>query len=61
MPDAFIFSAARTPIGKFLGGLAELPAPQIGAIALREEPVNRRLLAGVALTVAGVIMLLARG
>lgn len=36
MPDAFIYSAARTPIGKFLGGLAELPAPQLGAIALRE-------------------------
>lgn len=36
MPDAFIYSAARTPIGRFLGGLAELPAPQLGALALRE-------------------------
>ena len=35
MTDAFILSAARTPIGKFLGGLAELPAPALGAIALR--------------------------
>ena len=36
MPDAFIFAAARTPIGKFLGGLAELSAPELGAIALKE-------------------------
>src|SRR5215213_4946459 len=34
--DAFILSAARTPIGKFLGGLAELPAPKLGAIAIAE-------------------------
>ena len=32
--DAYILSAARTPIGKFLGGLADLPAPQLGAIAI---------------------------
>lgn len=31
-----ILSAARTPIGKFLGGLAALKAPQLGAIAIRE-------------------------
>ncbi len=36
MPDAFILSAVRTPIGKFLGGFAEVPAPQLGAVALRE-------------------------
>ncbi|MFM8272431.1 MAG: acetyl-CoA C-acetyltransferase [Gemmata sp.] len=34
--DAYILSAARTPIGKFLGGLAELPAPRLGAIAIAE-------------------------
>jgi acetyl-CoA C-acetyltransferase len=34
--DAFILSAVRTPIGKFLGGLSELPAPKLGAIALAE-------------------------
>src|SRR5689334_25172441 len=34
--DAFILSAVRTPIGKFLGGLAELPAPKLGAIAIAE-------------------------
>ena len=36
MNDAFILSAARTPIGKFRGGFAEVPAPQLGAAALRE-------------------------
>ncbi len=36
MSDAFILSAARTPIGRFLGGLASLPAPRLGAIAVRE-------------------------
>jgi acetyl-CoA C-acetyltransferase len=36
MADAFILSAVRTPIGKFLGGLAELTAPQLGAIVLTE-------------------------
>jgi acetyl-CoA C-acetyltransferase len=43
MPEAFIYSAARTPIGKFLGGLAELPAPQLGAIALREAMARARV------------------
>jgi acetyl-CoA C-acetyltransferase len=36
MPDAFILSAARTPIGKYLGALAEVPAPQLGAVAIAE-------------------------
>jgi acetyl-CoA C-acetyltransferase len=36
MSDAFILAAARTPIGKYLGGLAEVPAPQLGAVALGE-------------------------
>lgn len=35
MADAYLLSAARTPIGKFLGGLAELSAPQLGAVALK--------------------------
>ena len=30
-----IVSAARTPIGKFLGGLSALQAPELGAIAIR--------------------------
>ncbi len=31
-----ILSAVRTPIGRFLGGLAPLTAPKLGAIAIRE-------------------------
>ncbi|HEX9580347.1 MAG TPA: acetyl-CoA C-acetyltransferase [Gemmatimonadales bacterium] len=31
-----LLSAVRTPIGKYLGGLAPLPAPQLGAIVIRE-------------------------
>src|ERR687884_624219 len=30
-----IVSAARTPIGKFLGSLAALQAPELGAVAVR--------------------------
>src|SRR4051812_18716398 len=36
MPDALIVSAARTPIGKYLGALADVSAPELGAVALRE-------------------------
>ncbi|HTK74202.1 MAG TPA: acetyl-CoA C-acetyltransferase, partial [Gemmataceae bacterium] len=36
MSDAFILAAARTPVGKFLGELSELTAPQLGAVALKE-------------------------
>ncbi len=35
MSDVVIVGAARTPIGAFLGGLAPLPAPKLGAIAIR--------------------------
>jgi acetyl-CoA C-acetyltransferase len=39
MPDSsrvpVIVSAARTPIGKFLGGLSPLSAPELGAVAIR--------------------------
>jgi acetyl-CoA C-acetyltransferase len=31
-----ILSACRTPIGKYLGGLAPLAAPQLGAVVIRE-------------------------
>jgi len=34
--NAVIVSGARTPIGKFLGGLAPLKAPELGAIAVAE-------------------------
>ncbi|MEP6509357.1 MAG: acetyl-CoA C-acyltransferase, partial [Gemmatimonadales bacterium] len=40
MPDLnrtpVIVSAARTPVGKFLGGLSTLSGPELGAIAIRE-------------------------
>jgi acetyl-CoA C-acetyltransferase len=31
-----ILSACRTPIGKYLGGLASLPGPRLGALVIRE-------------------------
>ncbi len=34
-PDVFIVGAARTPIGKFLGGLSSLKASDLGAAAIR--------------------------
>lgn len=34
--SVFILSAVRTPIGKFLGGFAELTAPKLGAVAIAE-------------------------
>src|SRR5260221_3443127 len=34
--DVYIVSACRTAIGEFLGGLASLPAPELGAVAIRE-------------------------
>jgi acetyl-CoA C-acetyltransferase len=36
MPSAYIIAGCRTPIGKFLGSFASLPAPALGAIAVRE-------------------------
>ncbi|MBI4564552.1 MAG: acetyl-CoA C-acetyltransferase [Planctomycetes bacterium] len=36
MIDVFIASAARTPVGKFLGSLSRLSAPRLGAVAVRE-------------------------
>ncbi|MFA6167745.1 MAG: acetyl-CoA C-acetyltransferase [Gemmatimonadaceae bacterium] len=35
MPNPVIVSAARTPIGRFLGGLSPLQAPELGAIAIK--------------------------
>jgi acetyl-CoA C-acetyltransferase len=35
-PEAVIVSACRTAIGKFMGSLAATPAPQLGAIVIRE-------------------------
>src|SRR5262245_59908873 len=36
MADAFLLSAARTPIGKYLGGFVDVSAVQLGAVALAE-------------------------
>ena len=44
MSDVYILSAARTPIGKFGGGLSTTPATELGAIAIRaavERPAWR--------------------
>jgi len=40
-----IVAAVRTPIGRFLGGLAPLAAPKLGAVAIREA-VRRARVAG---------------
>ena len=34
--DVFLLSAVRTPIGKFLGDLADVPAPRLGAHVVAE-------------------------
>ncbi|MFL5243781.1 MAG: thiolase family protein [Gemmataceae bacterium] len=36
MVDAFILSAVRTPIGKYLGALADIPSPILGSLAIAE-------------------------
>jgi acetyl-CoA C-acetyltransferase len=36
MEKVFLVSAVRTPIGKFLGTLAPVPAPQLGAVVVKE-------------------------
>ena len=36
MEDIVIVSAARTAVGKFGGSLAKIPAPELGAIVIRE-------------------------
>ena len=35
MREVVILSAARTPVGSFLGKLSSLPAPALGAAAIR--------------------------
>lgn len=36
MRDVVVLSAARTPIGRFMGGLASVPAPRLGSVAIAE-------------------------
>ena len=35
MPDVVILSATRTPLGSFQGSFASVPAPRLGAVAIR--------------------------
>lgn len=43
MPEAFLISGARTPLGKFLGSLSSLSAPQLGAVVIREALARAQL------------------
>src|SRR6267154_4122048 len=43
MPDIVILSATRTPIGAFQGALATVPAPQLGATAIRGAVAAARI------------------
>ncbi len=36
MEEVVILSAARTPIGAFQGALKDIPAPKLGATAIKE-------------------------
>ena len=44
--EVFLLSAVRTPIGKFLGGLAEVPAPRLGAVVIAEALKRAGVAAG---------------
>lgn len=46
MPDAFLVAAVRTPIGKYLGGLADLSAPELGGQVLGEAMVRAKISPG---------------
>jgi acetyl-CoA C-acetyltransferase len=43
MSDAYLVAAVRTPIGKYLGGLAELSAPELGGAVLNAALTRARL------------------
>src|SRR5674476_1419768 len=42
----YLVSAARTPIGRFAGGLASVPATELGAVAIRAAMERAGLPAG---------------
>ncbi len=46
MSEAVILSAVRSPIGKFLGDLSELTAPQLAAPVLKEAMARAKVLPG---------------
>jgi acetyl-CoA C-acetyltransferase len=43
MQDIVIVSAARTAVGKFGGSLAKVPAPELGAIVIREALARAKI------------------
>ncbi|MGI9493272.1 MAG: acetyl-CoA C-acetyltransferase, partial [Geminicoccaceae bacterium] len=43
MTDVVIASAARTPVGAFNGGLASLPASELGAVAIKEAMIRAKV------------------
>jgi acetyl-CoA C-acetyltransferase len=45
--EVFVVGAARTPIGKFQGTLAGIPAPDLGAVAVREAVRRARISSGL--------------
>ncbi|HTH48458.1 MAG TPA: thiolase family protein [Candidatus Limnocylindria bacterium] len=46
MSDIVVLSATRTPIGSFQGALASVPAPKLGAAAIRGAVTRARLAPG---------------
>ncbi len=46
MNEAYIMSAVRTPIGKYLGGLADIPASELGSRVLKEALARSTMPAG---------------
>ena len=43
MSEAYLIAAVRTPIGKFLGGLSSLSAPELGSLVIREAIQRAKL------------------
>jgi acetyl-CoA C-acetyltransferase len=57
MRDVVLVGAARTPIGSFLGALAPLPAPRLGAIAIKAAIERAGLTpADIGLTYMGCVL-----
>lgn len=43
MRDVVVVSAVRTPVGSFQGSLSSLPAPRLGAVAIKEALVRAKV------------------
>lgn len=57
MTDAYILAGARTPIGRFLGALKGIPAPELGAIVIRASLLRAGLhLRDVDEVIMGIIL-----